>query len=197
MSNTNTINLTGERRWKSADKMEAFVRDCLRNRQNYFENHWIDLRGRGQFLHMMAATIPGQYDEAGHGVDIFAMDAMATGRSIWVIEVSRGTPGGAGTFKGGGKPVKYAGGQLQMSAAWREAATAKFLERADAPDKIRCLLDVSEKDDGRAKTMFLSAFLRHRKAVIVPEGCHFDTRGTDIDFRNEVFTFPAPRGLVE
>lgn len=143
----------------------------------------------------MSATIPGQYDDAGHGVDIFAMDAVAGGRSLWVIEVSRGVPGGAATFKGGGKPVKYAGGQRQMSAAWREAATAKFLEREDAAEKIRCLLDISEKDDRRAKTMFLSAFLRHRKAIIVPEGCHFDTNGTDVDFRTEVYTFPLSKGL--
>ena len=175
--------------------MEAFVRDALCNRSNYFENHWINEKGAGQFLRKMTATIPGQYDEAGHGIDILAMDGLYAERSIWVIEVSRGTPGGAATFKGGGKPVKYASGQLQMSAAWREAAAMKFLAREDAADKVRYLLDVAEKDDNRIKTMFWSAFLKHRKAVIVPDGCHFDARGTDVDFHKEVYTFPLANGL--
>ncbi len=188
-----TTNIAGERRWKSEDRMEAFVRDSLRNRQNYFENHWFDNGDQGEFLRMMTATIPGHYDEAGHGIDIFAMDSLDTDRSIWVIEVSRGIPGGAATFKGGGKPVKYASGHLQMSRNWRMAAGEKFLARDDAADKIRYLLDVAEKDDNRVKTMFWSAFNdRHRKAIIVPEGCHFDTQGTDIDFRKEVYTFPWP-----
>jgi hypothetical protein len=175
--------------------MEAFVRDALRNRQNFFENHWIGEHGRGEFLQMMTATIPGHYDEAGHGVDIFAMDALDPKRALWIIEVSRGRAGGAATFKGGGKPVKYAGDQLQMSAGWREAAAAKFLTRDDAPDKIRHLLDTTEKDDGATRSMFWSKFLQHRKAVIVPENCHFDTIGTDIDFRREVYTFALPTVL--
>jgi hypothetical protein len=183
---------SGEARWKSKDRMEAFVRDCLRNRQNFFENHWIDDHGRGQFLNMMTVTVPGQYDESGHGIDIFAVDSLDNPRSIWIVEVSRGTPGGAAAFKGGGKPVKYAGNHLQMSAAWRQAAAQKFVARDDAADKIRCLLDLNDNDDARVKTIFWSAFLKHRKAVIVPEGCHFDTRGTDIDFRTEVYTFRIP-----
>jgi hypothetical protein len=172
--------------------MEAFVRDALRNRQHFFESHWIGDNGRGEYLPMMTATIPGHYDVAGHGIDIFALDSLDPERTVWVIEVSRGYAGGAATFKGGGKPVKYAGGQLQMSAAWREAAATKFLCRDDAPDKIRYLFDVVEKEDDRVKAMFWSKFLKHRKAIIVPDICHFDTTGTDIIFQKDVYTFQLP-----
>jgi hypothetical protein len=177
--------------------MEAFVRDALRNRQHYFENHWIDDHGHGEFLPMMTATVPGHYDSAGHGIDIFAMDSLDPTRALWVIEVSRGRVGGAATFKGGGKPVKYAGGQLQMSAGWREAAAARFIKSDDAPARIRYVLDIAEKSDDKVRSMFWAAFMQHRKAIIVPENCHFDTVGTDIDFRHEVFTFRLPTNLQE
>jgi hypothetical protein len=44
------------------------------------------------------------------------------------------------------------------------------------------------EDDRMARIKFLALLRDHRKAVIVPEGAHFDAIGTDIDFNTEVYT---------
>ena len=99
----------------------------------------------------MQESIPGQYG-GGKGIDIFAIDEIG---QLWVIEVSRGTPRGAARFKGGGKPVKYAGNKLQMSAEWRVSATQKFLnEMPDAAEKLRHLLHDDRSSDQQIKQRF-------------------------------------------
>lgn len=181
-------------RWTSDDAAEQYVRDLLVHRPGTFENLWFDRTERGEYLPQMTETIPGQYDPK-HGIDVFAVDYH--GR-LWIIEVSRGTVRGAARFKGGGKPVRYAGDKLQMSAEWRAAAAARFLERADdACDKLRDLLHLpAGRDDADVKATFVGLLRKHRKAVIIPLGGHFDTIGTDVDFTRDVYTCVFPARLL-
>ena len=79
------------RQWNSDDSLERQVRGALL-RADVFENHWLDETEQGEFLPQMQETIPGQYDAAGHGIDIFAIDQMG---ALWIIEVSRGRKYGA------------------------------------------------------------------------------------------------------
>jgi hypothetical protein len=44
----------------------------------------------------MTVTIPGQFNLSGHGIDILALDEH---RTLWLIEVSRGSKLGAGFVK--------------------------------------------------------------------------------------------------
>lgn len=187
-------------RWKSKDRTERHVRAMLETRDDYFENHWIDKGGRGEFLPLMLATVPGQYDAIGRGIDILAMDFDMR---LWILEVSRGTPEGGGLFKGGGKPVKYAGGALQMSASWRGAAFDRFLgnQSRHAFEKVRVLLDLPESPkkmkDNEVERRVVQQYRTHRKGIIVPEGVHFDTTGTDIDYNKDVYTFSFPNTLLD
>lgn len=175
--------------WKSTDAAEQYVRDLLVRYDDAFENHWIsDYSERGDFLTMMRATIPGQWGN-NHGIDVIALDV--TGQ-LWLIEVSRGTRRGAARFKGGGKPVKYADYQLQMSLKWREAAADRFLaEVPNAPDMLRYLFD-ERLGDERIVEKFRMMLHKHNKAVIIPLGAHFDTIGTDVKFNTEVYTCRFP-----
>ena len=181
-------------RWASDDAAEQYVRQMLVDSRRTFENHWLDSETElGEFLPLMRETIPGQYGH-GRGVDIFALDDV--GR-LWVIEVSRGSPRGAARFKGGGKPVKYAGARLQMSEEWRRAATEKFL--AEHPDAVAMLRDLLHHDSGgddQVRNRFRMLMLVHRKAIIIPLGAHFDAIGTDIDFAREVYTCRFPSRLL-
>lgn len=181
------------RRWTSDDAAEQYVRDLLVRHSQAFENHWLDsVTERGEYLPVMRETIPGQYG-ANHGVDIFAIDGSDR---LWIIEVSRGSQRGAARFKGGGKPVKYAGYQLQMSEAWRLAAAEKFIrDLPQAADMLRDLL----RDDGsdeHVKQRFRSLLVDHQKAIIIPLGAHFDAIGTDVDFAQEVYTCRFPSALL-
>jgi hypothetical protein len=181
-------------RWTSDDGAEQYVRQLLVESRRAFENHWLDAdTERGEFLPLMRETIPGQYG-SNHGIDIFARDDLG---HLWVIEVSRGTPRGAARFKGGGKPVKYAGLRLQMSEEWRRAAAEKFL--AEQPDAIAMLRDLLHEDaapDAAVRERFRMLMLAHRKAIIIPLGAHFDAIGTDLDFTREVYTCRFPSRLL-
>jgi hypothetical protein len=179
-------------KWKSSDRLEGFVRQVMVRHPRMFENHYIHERGVGDFLPLMDQTIPGQFNGSGNGVDIFAIDL---GRNLWIVEVSRGVKRGATVFKGRGRPVGYAGRELQMSAPWRKAATDRFLEKVpDAVDMLRDLLDLSpEEPEAVVKSAFQAKFAKHRKAIILPEGGHFDEYGTDIEFVHEVYTFRGQR----
>ena len=181
-------------RWSSDDAAEQYVRQLLVDSRRAFENHWLDSETeKGEYLPLMRETIPGQYGQ-GHGIDIFALDDV--GR-LWVIEVSRGAPRGAARFKGGGKPVKYAGYRLQMSEEWRRAATEKFL--AEQPDAVAMLRDLLHEDGGsdeHVRNRFRMLMLVHHKAIIIPLGAHFDAIETDIDFTREVYTCRFPSRLL-
>ncbi len=179
-------------RWKSSDGLESFVRYAMVRHPRMFENHYINEKGVGDFLPLMDQTIPGQFNRSGNGVDIFALDFA---RNLWIVEVSRGVQQGATVFKGGGRPVGYAGWELQMSAPWRKAATERFVEKVpEAVDMLRDLLDLSPKEDEVfVKIAFENKFSTHRKAIIIPEEGHFDHSGTDIDFNREVYTFRGQR----
>jgi hypothetical protein len=182
-------------RWKSDDAAEHYVRSLLRGPYLPFENHWVytsehDGLEHGECLPPMPESIPGQYDRT-RGIDILAVDDL---RRLWVLEVSRGTVGGAARFKGGGKPVKYAGFAVQMSLDWRRAAAERFLaQKPHACEMLRDLLHEDGDTDTQVKARFRALMTNHRKAVIVPAGTHFDTAGTDVDFNTEVYTcvFPA------
>jgi hypothetical protein len=175
--------------WKSTDGAEQYVRDLLVRYDDVFENHWFDDRTeRGEYLTLMQATVPGQFG-SNHGIDVIALDV--TGK-LWLIEVSRGQRRGATRFKGGGKPVKYAGNQLQMSLKWRTMAAERFLtETTDAPAMLRYLFDET-LNDRQVVEKFRMMLPNHRRAVIIPLGAHFDAIGTDVDFNTEVYTCRFP-----
>jgi hypothetical protein len=112
-----------------------------------------------------------------------------------LIEVSRGTRGGAARFKGGGKPVKYADYQLQMSLKWRTAAADRFAtETPDAPAMLRYLFGETLSDK-QIVAKFRMMLPNHHKAVIIPLGGHFDAIGTDVNFNTDVYTCRFPSKL--
>jgi len=114
------MNIDAGRKWGSDDRLEAYVRDRLVNYPHFFKNHMVD------DLPLMQATIPGQFNESGHGIDILALDSR---RTLWILEVSRGSRLGAAF-------VKHLGlrkdGNSQMSPAWRVQKNDKFLNLPDA-----------------------------------------------------------------
>lgn len=175
--------------WKSTDAAEQYVRDLLVRYDDAFENHWIsDRTERGDYLTLMQATIPGQFG-SNHGIDVIALDVTG---ALWLIEVSRGTLRGAARFKGGGKPVKYAGHQLQMSLKWRSMAAERFVtETPNAPEMLRYLFD-DTLSDKQIVAKFMMMLPNHHKAIIIPLGAHFDAIGTDVDFNTEVYTCRFP-----
>ena len=181
-----------QKAWQSTDAAEQYVRDLLIRYDDAFENHWIsDRTQRGDCLTMMQATIPGQFGK-NHGIDVIGLDVA--GR-LWLIEVSRGTRRGAARFKGGGKPVKYAGHELQMSLKWRTMAAERFLsETPDAVAMLRHLFD-EKLNDSQAVAKFRMMLPNHHKAIIIPLGAHFDAIGTDVDFNTEVYTCRFPSRL--
>jgi hypothetical protein len=165
--------------------MEEYVRRVLVRHGDVFENHWIGDDDRGEYLTQMMEAIPGQYDKQ-HGVDIFAVDFS---NNLWVIEVSQAD------FKGGGRGVKYADGELQMSFQWRRKATFRFLDlNPRAPAMVRDLLWLPATDNERmVKLKFLHRFQKHRKAVILLEGADFNPAETDVKFETEVYTHRSRR----
>ncbi len=72
-----TMTTDAGRRWGSGDKLEAYVRDRLVNYPRFFKNH------EGNDLPQMDVTIPGQFNESGHGIDILALDKQ---RTLWIID---------------------------------------------------------------------------------------------------------------
>jgi hypothetical protein len=152
---------------KAPDKLEQYVRYCLIHNPGVFQNH------SGDGLPRMVATIPGQYNST-QGIDIFALDRQ---RQLWVIEVSRGRKSGALLIKELAER-RYAGYKPQMAEEWRDAAATKFLKRPDSTNLLAKLFDVPEKDrDGlenreELEDLFHEKFKTHRKAIVVPPGCH-------------------------
>src|SRR5581483_9463405 len=110
------MNVDAGRKWKSEDRLEAYVRDRLVNYPHFFKNHM------GDDLPLMESTIPAQFNRSGHGIDILAVDR---GRRLWILEVSRGSKLGAAL-------VKHLGlrkdGNAQMSPAWRTQKKDSFLQ---------------------------------------------------------------------
>ena len=183
-------------RWRSKDPTERHVRAMLETRDDYFENHFIDNHSRGEFLPLMIATVPGHFNKSGHGIDVFARDFE---NRLWIVEVSKGRRFGATVAKGGGQTVQYAGG-VQMSRAWRQAAKDAFLV-ADARrgfERTRALLDLPNRmPASEVNSRFGVLYVRHRKAVIIPDGGHFMTDGTDLDFIRDVYTYPEHGSLLD
>jgi len=170
-------------------RAEEYVLELLVTRDRAFENHFVSSDGHGEFMPRMRSAIAGQ-SSRGHGADIFAVDHED---HLWIIEVSLGTPRGAARFKGGGRPVKGADYNLQMSEEWRAYAVDLFLNESDATQRIQALLNLpNHANRSAALARFTWMLDRHRKAIIVPAGTHFDTTGTDIDFLTEVYTHRFP-----
>lgn len=173
-------------RWKRA---EDYVLHLLTRRDDAFENHDLSSDERGGFLPRMRTAVPGQHAR-GWGIDIFAVDHDGL---LWIVEVSLGVVRGAARFKGGGKPVGYADGTLQMSETWRLAAADAFTREADGPARVRGLLELPHAmKDATVLSRFGLLMERHRKAVIIPEGAHFDAIDTDVDFLTDVYTHRFP-----
>lgn len=165
------------RRWGSGDRLEAYVRDRLVNYPHFFRNH------EGDDLPPMSVTIPGQFNKSGHGIDILALDHW---RTLWIIEVSRGSSRGAALVKHLGKRKD---GNSQMSPAWRTQKKARFLELPDSYEKLIALFDVSGLPPEDARNLFESKLNEHRVAIVVPDGCHVEGQNTDISFGREIYTF--------
>ena len=171
------------RQWRSSDRLEAYVRDRLVNYPGFFTNFY------GTALPSMTATIPGQFNRSGHGVDIWALDRA---RSLWILEVSRGSLQGAASFKELGLRTD---GNAQMSPAWRELKKQKFLELDDADEKLQALLDVSGMPKPQARQLFNAKYEKHKAAVIVPEGCHVQGHNTQLSFAEDIYTFAVSPGI--
>lgn len=174
------------RKWRSRQRFENLVRQFLVTYSDAFENHMVGGSRSQRLMPKMEETIPGQFNRSNHGIDIFAVDV--TGH-LWVIEISEGRREGAARFKGGGANVAYAGGGKQMSADWRREATQRFLTlNPDALTMLRDLLHLGNTPEQQVIAHFNQLFATHRPAIIVPEGAHFDTTGTDIAFVSQVYT---------
>jgi len=172
------------RKWGSGDRFEAYVRDRLVSYPHFFKNH------EGDDLPQMTVTIPGQFNDSGHGIDIMALDQS---RTLWIIEVSRGSVLGAGL-------VKHLGtrrdGNSQMSPAWRTQKKDNFLKLPDAHEKLIALFDSAGMEEVDARCLFESKLTQHRVAIIVPDGCHVEGHNTEIIFGQDIYTFFVPRGLL-
>jgi hypothetical protein len=164
------------RRWGSADKLEAYIRDRLVNFARFFRNH------EDRPLPLMTVTIPGQFNESGHGIDILALDRR---RTLWIIEVSRGSILGAGLVKHLGKRKD---GNSQMSPEWRTQKADKFLALPDSTEKLIALFDAPGLPPGEARSLFASKLNEHRVAIVVPEGCHVEGQNTEISFGQDIYT---------
>jgi hypothetical protein len=190
------------RKSKAPDKLEQYVRYCLIHNPGVFQNH------SGDGLPRMVATIPGQYNST-QGIDIFALDKR---RQLWVIEVSRGRKSGALLIKELAER-RYAGYKPQMAEEWRDAASTKFLERPDSTQMLEKLFDVSGLDREELENLFSEKFETHRKAIVVPPGCHVapvETKASkeyhsqpgqkprneidvpDIEFGEDIYTLNSP-----
>ena len=165
------------RKWGSGDRLEAYVRDRLVNHSRFFKNH------EGDYLPLMNVTIPGQFNTSGHGIDVMALDNQ---RTLWIIEVSRGSSLGAGLVKQLGKRRD---GNSQMSPVWRTQKKDKFLELPDSYEKLIALFDATGLTREEAQILFESKLNEHRVAIVVPEGCHVEGENTDISFGREIYTF--------
>jgi hypothetical protein len=165
------------RRWGSGDRLEAYVRDRLVNYPRFFKNH------EGDDLPTMNATIPGQFNKSGHGIDILALDRQ---RTLWIIEVSRGSLRGASTVKHLGKRVK---GNYQMAPEWRTVKKDEFLRLPNAHEKLIALFDAPGMSSGDVLSLFDTKLNEHRVAIVVPEGCHVEGENTEISFGREIYTF--------
>lgn len=147
------------------------------NYPRFFTNH------EGNSLPLMTATISGQFNDSGHGIDILALDAH---RVLWIIEVSRGSRLGAGFVKHLGTRKD---GNSQMSPAWRTLKKDKFLGLSDAQAKLIALFDAPGLSAENARTLFESKLNEHRVAIIVPEGCHVEGLNTGLFFGRDIYTF--------
>jgi hypothetical protein len=165
------------RRWRSGDKLEAYVRDRLVNYPHFFKNH------EGDDLPLMSVTIPGQFNRSGHGIDILALDGR---RTLWIVEVSRGSTAGAALVKELGKRKD---GNSQMSPEWREQKRKKFLELPDSHEKLIALFDAPGLSPEDARVLFTSKLREHRAAIVVPAGCHVEGENTGIRFGRDIYTF--------
>jgi hypothetical protein len=169
--------------WPSQDHLENVVRYCLVKNPGIFTN------SLDQPIPQMVATIPGQYDENNHGIDVIAIDAHdrepfdeeteePPKRRLWLIEVS----GGSRIRNKKGVPLPYsvltkelpdrefAGYNPQMSKRWRLEAAEKFLKRPESTEKLERLFDVSGYSPEEVRDRFRKYYESHKMAVIVPAG---------------------------
>ena len=61
-------------------------------------------------------------------------------------------------------------------------------QNPDAIAMLRDLLHLRTTPDAQVITHFNQLYAKHKPAIIVPEGAHFDTSGTDIQFTSQVYT---------
>lgn len=171
------MNVDAGRKWRPDDKLEGYVRDRLVNYPRFFKNH------EGNDLPLMTVTIPGQFNRSGHGIDILALDSQ---RTLWIIEVSRGSHLGAGFVKHLGKRKD---GSSQMSTTWRAQKQNRFLELPDSHEKLITLFDAPGLTQKEIRILFEAKFNEHRVAIIVPDGCHVEGYKTGISFGRDIYTF--------
>jgi hypothetical protein len=171
------------RRWGSGDQLEGYVRDRLVNYPHFFKNH------EGDDLPLMSATIPGQFNRSGHGIDIMALDQR---RTLWIIEVSRGSTRGAALIKQLGTRKD---GNAQMSPAWRTQKKDKFLELPNSYEKLVALFDAQGMSEVDVLSLFDSKLNDHRVAIVVPDGCHVEGLNTGVSFGQEIYTFFVSEGI--
>lgn len=172
------------RKWGSNDRFEAYVRDRLVSYPHFFKNH------EGDDLPQMTVTIPGQFNDSGHGIDILALDQ---GRTLWIIEASRGSICGAGLVKHLGTRKD---GNAQMSPAWRTQKKDEFLKLPSAREKLIALFDAPGMPEEVARNLFESKLSQHRVAVVVPDGCHVEGHNTGISFGQDIYTFFVSREIL-
>jgi len=143
----------------------------------------------GDDLPLMQATIPGQFNESGHGIDILALDSR---RTLWILEVSRGSRLGAAF-------VKHLGlrkdGNSQMSPAWRVQKKDKFLNLPDATEKLIALFDAAGMSGAGIRDLFERKLENHKAAVLVTEGCHVEGIQTGMSFGQDIYTFFVSRDV--
>lgn len=178
------MNTDAGRKWGSSDRFEAYVRDRLVNYPHFFKNH------AGDDLPQMTVTIPGQFNNSGHGIDIMALDLS---RTLWIIEVSRGSTRGAALVKHLGTRKD---GNSQMSPAWRTQKKTAFLKLPDAHEKLVALFDASGMPETDARRLFESKLAQHRVAIAVPDGCHVEGHNTEIRFGQDIYTFFVSRDIL-
>lgn len=165
-------------------KLENFVRESMVLYPRMFKNHY------GEFLPLMRHAVQCQFNKAGHGFDILAVDAL--NGNLWVIEVSAGKPEGKGFGQYLVKTLenrKRAGGNAQMSPEWRMYALEGFLRSPDLTKKLAILFDRPESESETLVNLLHLKFNDHSYAVIVPEGVHVEGDNPTMEFASSIYTF--------
>lgn len=164
-------------------RMENYVRGCLVQYPRMFSNYY------GEFLPRMRAAIPGQFNQAGHGFDILAVDD--SGGNLWIIEVSAGRTEGWQFGKYLVKTLenrKRASGRAQMSPEWRKYAFDALQKSPDLVPRLATLFGRPQTEREILLRQFAVRFEDHSYAIVVPEGCHVEGDNPGMEFASSIYT---------